>query len=159
MEKLNLSVEQWTRLINADNDMPIPVWFQVVSNSMYPFIRANRDRVMLVPAKAEALKKGDIVLFPVQRAGAVYCLHRIYRIDGDRVQTMGDANRSPDGWIPKRDILGKAVMIRRGNLTIDCEKPEWAMAFGIWNAFWRIRPVMLLPFRVFGKCKRMIRKV
>ncbi len=159
MEKRSLSAEQWVELIKTDENITIPVCIYVVSNSMYPFIRAKVDEVTLIPARTEALKIGDIVLFPVNHAKADYFLHRIYRMEGDRVQTMGDANRSPDPWIPKSDTLGKVVMIRRGKLTIDCEKPVWVAAFRIWNVFWRIRPVMLLPFRVISKCKRMISKV
>ena len=156
VEKLNLSVEQWRELVKADETTTIPMWFRVVSNSMYPFIRANKDEIVLLPVKAEELKTGDIVLFPVKHANGDYCLHRIYRIEGDRVQTMGDANRGPDGWIPKSVILGKAVMIRRGNITIDCEEPKWDRRFRWWNRFWRIRPVMLFSLRVVNKCKRIV---
>ena len=159
MEKLSLSVEQWMELIKTDESTTVPVWFHVVSNSMYPFIRANKDEVMLLPIKAEVLKTGDIVLFPVKHTNGEYCLHRIYIMDADKVQTMGDANRSPDGWIPKSDILGKAVMIRRGNITIDCEDPKWERRFRFWNRFWKIRPIMLLPFRIGGKCKNIWRKL
>ena len=159
VEKLNLSVGQWVELIKADESSPIPVWFHVVSSSMYPFIRANKDKVMLLHVKPEDLKAGDIVLFPVNNTNGEYCLHRIYRIEGDMVRTMGDANRGPDDWIAKNDILGKAVMIRRGNNTIDCEEPKWVRRFRWWNRFWRIRPIMLLPFRIVGKCKRVWRKV
>ena len=111
---------------------------------------------VLLPVKAEALKKGDIVLFPVQIAGADYCLHRIYRREGDSVQTMGDANRRPDGWISKGDIVGKAIVIQRGSTTIDCESPKWQRRFRWWNRFWRIRPTMLSLLRAIAKCKRMI---
>ena len=158
MEKLNLSVKQWAELARADEKMAIPAWVTVVSNSMYPWIRANQDRVMLLPEKAEALKTGDIVLFPIRRVDADYCLHRIFRMEGDRVQTMGDANRRPDDWIPKTDIVGKAFMIQRGNITIDCESPKWVRRFRWWNRFWRIRPTMLFLLRAVSKCKRLVSK-
>lgn len=153
MERINLSVEQWGELVRSEENINLPVWFQVVSNSMYPWIRANKDKSMLVPIKNNEMKLGDIVLFPVNSSRGDYCLHRIVKIDGDRVQTMGDANKGPDGWIDKTKILGKAVMIQRGNLTIDCEAPKWVRRFRLWNRFWRIRPFMLRLVRIIGKCK------
>ena len=157
MERLTLSAERWLELVR-EHDITISAWITVVSNSMYPWIRANKDRVKLAPVKAEALKKGDIVLFPIQRMDADYCLHRVYRLEGGRVRTMGDANRKPDGWMPKSSILGKVVLIRRGKISIDCESRKWTAVFRAWNFFWRIRPVMLFPFFVVGKCKSMVRK-
>lgn len=136
----------------------VPVWFKVTGNSMFPFIRAHRDEVMLVPVKQEDLKVGDIVLFPGKYKGGDYCLHRLYKIDGDSVQTFGDGNNKPDGWFPKRFILGKAVLIKRGNLTIDCESPKWVKRFSRWNYLWKIRPVVIFPFKVFNKLDKMIRK-
>lgn len=155
MERLTLSAEQWLELVR-DHDITISAWITVVSNSMYPWIRANRDRVMLAPVEAEELKKGDIVLFPIQRMDADYCLHRIYRLEGDRAQTMGDANRRPDGWTSKGDIVGKAVLIQRGDMTIDCVSPKWVRRFRWWNRFWRIRPAMLSLLRAAIKYKRIL---
>lgn len=159
LEKITLSAEQWLEYIAQDEGIRLPVWIHVVSNSMYPFIRAHKDKCLLVPARPGDVKVGDIVLFPVNRAGIDYYLHRVYRLDGDRVQTMGDANRGPDGWIPRSSILGKVVLIQRGRITIDCESPKWAAVFRLWNRFWRIRPVTLLPFRVIGKCKSIVGRV
>ncbi len=158
MKRIKLTIEEWNSLKNEEGITDIPVWFKVTGNSMYPFIRANRDDIMIVSVRQEDLKTGDIVLFPGKYKGGDYCLHRLYKIDGDMVQTFGDGNSRPDAWFPRSNILGKAVLIKRGNTTIDCESPEWAGVFKTWNFFWRIRPVMLFPFRVTGKCKRIFDK-
>lgn len=157
METVNLSSKQWIELVKSDKDFNLPIWIQVISNSMFPWIRAKIDNIMVVPVKPEQLKIGDIVMFPSIREDVDFLLHRIVKTDGDRVLTMGDANRGPDGWIDKAEILGKAVMIQRGNLTIDCEAPKWVRRFRLWNRFWRIRPFMLLLVRVMGKCKRILK--
>ena len=153
METITLTAEQWLEFIKCDENINIPVWIHVVSNSMLPFIRAHKDRVLLVPARPGDLKVGDIVLFPVNHSLGDYCLHRVFKMDGDRVQTMGDANRGPDDWLPKRNVLGKAVMIERGKITIDCESRRWRALFWLWNRFWRIRPATLFLYRAIGKCK------
>ncbi|MCR4868843.1 MAG: S24/S26 family peptidase [Lachnospiraceae bacterium] len=158
MEKVTLTIEQWVRLRNNNENDNVPVWFQVTGNSMFPFIRAFQDDVMIVSVPNAEYKIGDIVLFPAKRKGGDYCLHRLYKMDGERVQTLGDGCKNPDGWFTKDKLLGKAVLIKRGNKTIDCESPKWVKIFRFWNRFWRIRPVMLFPFRVVSKCKRIIGK-
>ena len=115
--KVSLGVEEWARLVSAQGEkkINIPVWLYVRGNSMSPTIRRNRDRVMLAPVEPEELKVGDIVLCPWNGRTADYCLHRVCEIDGERVRTQGDANRGPDGWMEKKEILGKVVRIRRGS--------------------------------------------
>ncbi len=126
MEKISLTVEHWVALQeqSPEGAGQIPVWFQVTGCSMLPFVRPFRDQVMIVAVKEEALKEGDIVLFPGKYLGGDYCLHRLYQVEGDRVQTFGDGNLRPDGWQPKSQLLGKALLIKRGRLTIDCEWPD-----------------------------------
>ena len=142
-KKISLTVEQWVVLQeqSPEGAGQIPVWFQVTGCSMLP------------------LKVGDIVLFPGKYAGGDYCLHRLYRIEGDRVQTFGDGNLRPDHWQPKRQILGKALFIKRGRLTIDCESPRWMKWFRLWNALLPMRPLLLLPFRLMNKLHRLFPRI
>ena len=142
-----------------DGAEQIPVWFQVTCGSMLPFVRPFRDRVMIVAIGEDELKVGDIVLFPGKYAGGDYCLHRLYRIDGGRVQTFGDGNRHPDHWQPRSQILGKAVFIKRGRITIDCESRRWVRIFRLWNKLLPLRPVLLLPFRVMNKLHRLFPRI
>ena len=157
MEKISLTVEEWVALQEQSPDEAgqIPVWFQVTGGSMMPFVRPFRDNVMIVAVKEEELKVGDIVLFPGKYLGGDYCLHRLYRIDGDRVQTFGDGNLRPDHWQSKSQLLGKALLIKRGWLTIDCESRRWRIIFRLWNALLPLRPVLLLPSRVMNKLHRL----
>ena len=161
MNIISHSLDEWVRLVSAgDGDkLELPLWLQVKGNSMYPFIRSDTDKVILMPAKPEELKIGDIVLFPWKGTAADYCLHRIYKIDGDRVQTFGDGNRHPDGWITKQEVLGKAVLIQRGKREISCDDPKWVRRFRIWCSLWRIRGLLLLPVRVLNKIKRVFNRI
>ena len=156
-KKISLTVEQWVALQeqSPDGAEQIPVWFQATGGSMLPFVRPFRDRVMIVAIGEDELKVGDIVLFPGKYAGGDYCLHRLYQIDGGRVQTFGDGNRHPDHWQPRSQILGKAVFIKRGRITIDCESRRWVRIFRLWNKLLPLRPVLLLPFRVMNKLHRL----
>ena len=161
MEKISLTVKKWVALQeqSPEGTGQIPVWFQVTGGSRQPLVRPFRDQVMIVAVKEETLKVGDIVLFPGKYKGGDYCLHRLYRIEGDRVQTFGDGNMRPDGWQPKSQILGKALLIKRGRLTIDCMSPRWVRLFRLWNKLLPLRPVLLLPFRVMNKLHRLFPRI
>ena len=156
-ERVSLSIEQWMALREGGAGAP-PIWFTVVGNSMFPLIRVNRDRVMLTSVEPEDIRVGDIVLFPGRFRSANYCLHRVWKLDGDRVQTFGDGLPRPDGWLPRSRILGKAKLIRRGGQTIDCDDPKWRRRAARWCALWRLRPLLLLPHRVVDKIEREWKK-
>ena len=157
-QRVSLTIVQWMALREGGAIAP-PIWFTVVGRSMFPLIRKDRDKVMLVSVQPEEVRVGDIVLFPGRFHTANYCLHRVWKLDGDRVQTFGDGNPGPDGWFPRERILGKAQLIRRGSLTIDCDDPKWRKRAARWCALWRIRPALLLPLRAVDKIERTLRKL
>ena len=156
-QRVSLSIEQWMAMREGGAIAP-PIWFTVVGGSMRPLIRVNRDKVMLVSVQPEEIRVGDIVLFPGHFRGGEYCLHRVWKLDGDRVQTFGDGNPSPDGWFPRERILGRAKLIKRGNRTIDCDDPKVQRRAARWCALWRLRPLLLLPHRVVDKIEREWKK-
>lgn len=157
-QRVSLSIEQWMALREGGAEAP-PIWFTVVGSSMFPLIRVNRDQVMLTSVEPEAISVGDIVLFPGRYKGGNYCLHRVWKLNGDQVQTFGDGLLRPDGWFPRSNILGKAKLIRRGKRTIDCDDLKWRCRAARWCALWRFRWLLILPHRVVDKVERIIRKV
>ena len=64
------------------------VTLPVAGRSMLPFIIGDRESVIL--AKPENLRRGIIALAWVEQRR--YVLHRIERIEGDKVTLMGDGN-------------------------------------------------------------------
>ena len=156
-QRVSITIEQWMAMREGGATAP-PIWFTVVGGSMRPLIRVNRDRVMLVSVQPEEIRVGDIVLFPGRFKTANYCLHRVYRLDGDRVQTFGDGNPKPDGWFPRSRILGKVKLIKRGKKTIDCDDPKWQKRAARWVRLWRIRPVLIFPHRVINKLEKMMKR-
>ena len=156
-QRVSLSIEQWIALREGGTQAP-PIWFTVVGGSMRPLIRVNRDRVMLVSVEPEEIRVGDIVLFPGRFKSANYCLHRVYQLDRDRVQTFGDGLPKPDGWFPRERILGRVQLIQRGKQTIDCGDPKWQKRAARWVRLWRLRPLLMLPHRVVDKLERTMKK-
>ncbi len=157
-QRVSLSIEQWIAMQEGAAEAP-PIWITVAGGSMRPLIRVNRDRVMLVSVEPEEIRVGDIVLFPGNFRTANYCLHRVYRLDGDRVQTFGDGLPKPDGWMPRSRILGRAKLIQRGKRTIDCDDPKWRKRAARWVKLWQIRPLLMLPHRVADKLIRTMKKI
>ena len=154
---VSLTIEQWMAMREGGAEAP-PIWFTVVGGSMRPLIRVNRDKVMLVSVQPEEIRVGDIVLFPGHYKGGEYCLHRVWKLDGDRVQTFGDGNPKPDGWFARERILGRAKLIQRGKQTIDCDDPKVQRRAARWVNLWRIRPLLMLPHRAVDKIERTMRK-
>lgn len=81
------------------------VCFRVTGNSMFPLFRAGRDSVCIRPCSSvtiEKPKRGDIILFCIS---GKYILHRVMRIEGNRVVTAGDGNRGFDAFASPQNPL------------------------------------------------------
>ena len=84
MEGDNYIIEEAIRLVREGVSVTLPV----NGNSMLPFIIGGKESVILqAPGVVDV---GDVVLAWVD--GCRYVVHRIIRIDGDRVTLMGDGN-------------------------------------------------------------------
>ncbi len=98
-------IEEVVRLVDEGVSVTLPVTGQ----SMLPFIVGGRDSLIL--QKPTHLKKGDVVLAWVD--GTRYVIHRIIRIDGDRVTLMGDGNIKGVEQCSVNDIKALATHIVR----------------------------------------------
>lgn len=102
-------------------------------NSMSPFIRGDRDSVEL--SAPTELKVGDIAL--AQIAPGHYVLHRIFRLEGDKVTLKGDGNLTGTESCTTADICAVAIRILRpGRKPKDCT----TAAFERRSARWRSLP-------------------
>ena len=137
-----LSVRQWYEL--AQNGIRIPLRTQLDGVSMQPLIRRNRDYVTIVYPERQ-LVRGDIVLFLDSRGK--YVVHRICRLDKDRVQTFGDNCDCPDAWIPYGNIFGLVTCVERGKKTFDLDTD---LSRKLGNAWMRSYPFRI-PFRMIKK--------
>ena len=92
--------------------------------SMLPLLNEKHHNLVLSSQFGE-LQKGDIVLF---RLNDSYILHRIRKIEGEKIFTQGDA--VPYGEIcTKNDVVAILVKIidkRNGNV-IDCKSKSWQL--------------------------------
>lgn len=125
--------------------------------SMLPFIRGDRDNVVLEPVEACTpegsarirVNVGDIVLF---RYAGRYILHRILEFDGERAVIQGDGVSRNKEICWRDDICGRVTQIIKADGTII---DPYSVAMRRKLAVWRC----LRPFRryILFIYKRIIR--
>lgn len=130
----SISIGEWFTLAR-DGAAP-PVTIPLEGSSMQPLIRRSKDLVTIVPLQ-RPLKTGDVVLFTTSPGR--YVVHRVWKLENDRVQTLGDNCLYPDPWLPYACILGQAVAFSRNGRKYRLDTP----ASRIWGRFW----MLLYPIR------------
>lgn len=112
--------------------------------SMRPFLEDNRDKALMT--KATNPEVGDPVLAEIEPKHFV--LHRIVRIDGDRVTLRGDGNLGCEHCTladVKASIIG---FYRKGRTTLDrTDGWKWRTYSFIWTRLYPIRRYLLAFYR------------
>lgn len=99
-------------------------------SSMHPLIR-DGDVLTIQPAEAPTLKVGDVALYRV--AGERMVAHRIVgrpmRDGGAMLAARGDSSNGTDEEIHAEQVMGRVVLIQRGETTISLDRgfPWWAV--------------------------------
>ena len=115
----------------------------VMGWSMMPFLRNQRDRVLLKKPTA-AFKVDDIVFY--QRRSGQYVLHRINKVKPDGYYMMGDHQLTLEGPIDAGAIFAIVTEVERNGRWISVESFGWKL----FSYLWRI----LYPLRKFAYCAR-----
>ena len=111
------------------------VTLPVNGRSMLPFIIGGRESVIL--GRPDGAQVGDVVLAWVD--GTRYVVHRIIRIDGDRVTLMGDGNIAGTEHCTVGDLKARAThVVDADGRTHELYNRWRRLAARLW--FW-LRPV------------------
>ena len=111
------------------------VTLPVNGRSMLPFIIGGRESVIL--GRPDGAQVGDVVLAWVD--GTRYVVHRIIRIDGDRVTLMGDGNIAGTEHCTVGDLKARAThVVDADGRTHELSNRWRRLAARLW--FW-LRPV------------------
>lgn len=122
----------------------VSVTFPVKGSSMLPFIVGGQDSVIL--EKPLALKVGDVVLALVE--GERHVVHRIERIDGDRVTLMGDGNLMGREHCNLENVLAKAsFVVRPGGKRCSLDSSRSRFLAKIWYRLLPLRRWLLAIYR------------
>lgn len=148
--KQTLTIPEWHAMAQSGTVVPMRILIHGVS--MFPLIRMDQDYVTIMPLTGK-ITVGDIVLFSDPHQ-VRYVLHRVWRIEENRVLTWGDNCLRPDPWLPADAIWGKATLIERGNKQI---RPHPAR--GVWMArIWHpLSEVLRWLVKVKGDWRRRIK--
>lgn len=181
-----VSLEEMAPVIEAGLAQGQEVVLTVTGNSMAPFLRHQRDQVVLTATDPTALQPGDVPLY--RRRNGQFVLHRIVERDdgtcrrrlGDEdalpsahvgaalhFTMLGDAQTDPEPRIETDQIIACAAAFLHKGKRLDCDSRRYCRRVRRWHRWLPERRVLMwlyylperlcrLPGRVYRKIKRCI---
>lgn len=147
----SISMEQWCALSKTGTAPAVTT--RLYGDSMRPLIRREKDEVTIRPL-CRKLKCGDIVLF---RGGyGRYVVHRVWKLQEQQVQTLGDNCWEPDPWMTYDHVLGLAVCMKRNGHVI---RLDHAMARSVGRVWMALRPLRNKFRNGKSRIGRVLRKI
>ncbi|MEG2044813.1 MAG: S24/S26 family peptidase [Clostridia bacterium] len=107
----------------------------ITGDSMFPTLHNRRDMVVL--AKTEDFKRGDIVLY--RRKTGQFVLHRIVRISDEDLFLVGDNQKDIESGITKADVIATVKEITRNKKHFSVTNKRYRLYSYIW--------LLIIPFR------------
>lgn len=120
-----------------------PVVIRPKGNSMLPFIRGDRDQVLLV--HPDDVRKYDVVLAQVREG--VFVLHRVMEVRADSVVLMGDGNIKGREVCRMENVVAKMVEVIRDDRRQDCLSPRYRRKVVIWVRLLPLRRLILAVYK------------
>ena len=116
-------------------------------SSMLPLIDGRSDRIELAAVEG-GLQRGEVYLFVYQGRCVI---HRLIRIDGERLVFRGDNCRNTE-CVSSKDVLARLVAVDHSNGTREvCDSYEWRRKS---RRVALRRTLINMPFNVFGLRQR-----
>ena len=138
-EKLWLNNAQFFEEIDRMLQSGHSVTMRAKGNSMFPFIRDERDSVVLQRSKNMAV--GSIILARLQNGS--YVLHRVYRLEKEEIVLMGDGNLYATERCRRNEVVGVAVKVIRDGRQVDCTSRKELFKACVWRKLLPVRRVLL----------------
>lgn len=117
------------------------IW--VKGYSMRPFIEYGRDKVKL--ASAETYTMGEAVLAEISKGH--YVLHRIIKVEGNKLTLQGDGNVRGVEYCTKADVRGVVTEYIRPNRTLSADDPSLKRKIRLWRTMRPIRRYLLFLYK------------
>ena len=158
MSSLELNGVEFSQLSGQILQSGHKLRFMARGRSMQPFI-LDGDILQVVPIGKRQIKWGDVVLAEI--GAGIILAHRVVGVKGrDRnweYFIKGDACIFPDGWIGAKNILGRVVIVERGEKTINLSSFAHLVRFKSWALIkpWAPR-LAWLPERVHLKLRNFL---
>lgn len=123
----------------------------VTGASMTPTVIDRRDKVELVTPKN--IRKNDIVFF--KRKNGEYVLHRVIKIDGEKLLINGDA-QSWTETIDASQVFATVNSICRNDRWFSADNNIYAAYVSLWRFTRPFRPYI---FKIISLIKRILKKI
>lgn len=181
-----VSLEEMAPVIEAGLALGQEVVLTITGNSMAPFLRSQRDQVVLVAVDPAALQPGDVPLY--RRENGQFVLHRIVERDdgvsrqrlgekellpsahvGSALQftMLGDAQVDLEPGIKAGQVIARASAFLRKGKRLECDSRRYRRRVRRWHWWLPLRMTLLwlyylperlcrLPGRAYRKIKRCI---
>ena len=130
-------------LLLASEEVTIPIR----GNSMLPMLRDGCDAVVLRRYDGGEVVVGDVMLFRY-RAGHV--LHRVVRVDREKITFAGDGNYQLYEQASREEIVARMVAYVRDGHRRGCDERTWRC----FTRLWTMLP-MLLRRVILGIMRRI----
>lgn len=106
------------------------VTFKVRGFSMMPWLRDGRHSVVITRHSESDIRVGNILFFLYQDK---WIMHRLRRIEGDRLCFAGDGNYKQKEWVGRDAVRGvvKAIVTPDEKL-LYCEDFSWRFRSKVW---------------------------
>lgn len=108
------------------------VTITIKGNSMRPWLQNSKHKVIVRPLADSILQCGDIALF---RYKGKHILHRVVKIDNDKITFSGDGNIGIKEQASKDDVIAlvESIITPSGRV-IECNSNEWKTKSKLWLA-------------------------
>ena len=135
----DILIPELARLLREEKE----VRFTPSGVSMRPFIEGDKDSVVLAPL-TRTPRRGDILLAKAiaQDERTAYVLHRVLRVEAEKIVLQGDGNLSGEEYSSTDNIIGRVTRIERPN-----GKRKTLSRGIIWRLLLPCRPFLLKIYR------------
>lgn len=159
--RINRQISSTINKKQLNNDVLIPMVDEVLrsgkkvilelrGNSMLPFLRDARDKGLLTHSNGHDFKVGDPILAEVDTPNneVRYVLHRIVKIEGDKITLRGDGNIGIETCSRDKVIATVIGFYRKGRTHLDrIDSMKWRIYSWFWTRLLPIRPYLLAIHR------------
>lgn len=126
--------------------------------SMMPFLRADKDVMIIEPCTASKIKKYDAVLFVRRNNKKAYVLHRVLRVNPDGTFWIVGDNCYSGETVRSEQILGKLTSVLRDGKRVEMTDYMYLMYVHIWCDFYPVRFLILRIKHFTLSCLRFIKR-
>ena len=113
---------------------------QVTGTSMVPFLRSEKDAVILKGFDGN-VKKGDLLFY--KRANGQYILHRVHSLCSDGTFLLCGDNQTVLEPVRPQQIIAAIAAIERNGKQFQPQNLLWRGLSRLWMGMFLLRPLLL----------------